>query len=459
MPATKLIKIRKAIMRQIAKIRGFKVILTVVIWMASISMPVNAWSQKPPPGKDWVVVIDAGHGGRDPGTHGANSREKDINLSVALKTGKYISENLRNVKVIYTRDNDTYPGLDERADVANRNKADLFISIHSNWISDKRVTGAETWILGQIKDEANLQLVMKENSVITFEEDYQSKYEGYDPNSAESFIIFSLMQNTFMKQSTEFGSLVQKQFKERVGRRDRGLKQGPLLVLWKTTMPSVLIELGFVSNSDEEKYLMSEQGQDYLASAIFRAFRDYKQAIDNRSDRELSNAGARTGAAPGTSSGSSSGALPDSSSGALPDSSSGAISGASPEPSGGTEEERSVQANTASRVAESFSVQVPAGPVSVSQTAAGNDILFMVQIAAVPREREMRPDEMSGIPEITKIDDGARIKYAAGKFRVYDEAVEYRKTITARFPDAFVIAVKNGKIMPLKEAVAQVKTK
>ena len=429
MPATKLIKIRKAIMRQNAKIRGFKVILTIVVMMASISMPLNGWSQKPPPEKEWVVVIDPGHGGRDPGTHGAKSREKDINLSVALKTGKYISKYLKNVKVIYTRDNDTYPGLDERADVANKNKADLFISIHSNWISDKRVTGAETWVLGQIKDEANLQLVMKENSVITFEEDYQSKYEGYDPNSAESFIIFSLMQNTFLKQSTEFGSLVQKQFKERVGRRDRGIKQGPLIVLWKTTMPAVLIELGFVSNSEEEKYLISEQGQDYLASAIFRAFRDYKQAIDSRSGMENGISQTKDSSVTYT------GAASD------------------------TEEEAvDIQTNAAARVAESFSAQ-PARQNTDPKDVGVNEVFFMVQISAVPRDREMSSDELSGIKEITKVDDGQRIKYAAGKFKVYEQAVEYRKTLTARFPDAFVIAVKNGIIVPLKEAVAEVKTK
>jgi N-acetylmuramoyl-L-alanine amidase len=429
MPATKLIKIRVAVMQQNTKIRGLKDILTAVVMMASIIMPLNGWSQPGTAEKQWVVVIDAGHGGRDPGTHGAKTKEKDINLSVALKTGKYISEYLKNVKVIYTRDDDTFIELDERAAVANRNKADIFISIHSNWISDKRVTGAETWVLGQIKDEANLQLVMKENSVITFEEDYQTKYEGYDPNSVESFIIFSLMQNTYLKQSTEFASLIQKQFKERVGRRDRGLKQGPIIVLWRTTMPSVLVELGYVSNSEEEKFLMSEQGQDYLASAIFRAFREYKQLIDSRSGLENGIARAQSTSAVSAEANSS-----------------------------GEKEAEVIQTNTAARVAESFSGQ-PAGQNTASQAAEGDQVFFMVQISAVPRDREMSKGELSGITEITMIDDGDRIKYAAGKFNVYDEAVEYRRTLTAKFPDAFVIAVKNGSIMPLKEAIAAAKIK
>ena len=375
------------------------------------------------------MVIDAGHGGRDPGTHGARVKEKDINLPVALKTGKYISEYLKDVKVIYTRDDDTFIELDERAAVANRNKADIFISIHSNWISDKRVTGAETWVLGQIKDEANLQLVMKENSVITFEEDYQTRHEGYDPESAESFIIFSLMQNTYLKQSTEFASLIQKQFKERVGRRDRGLKQGPMIVLWRTTMPSVLVELGFVSNSEEEKFLMSEQGQDYLASAIFRAFREYKQVIDSRSGME--NGIARADDVPE------------------------AIAG--PE-SIESENTGIIQTNTAARVAEAFSGRAD-GQTTASQTAAGDQIFFMVQISAIPNDREMSQSKPGGIKDVTRIVDGNRIKYAAGKFSVYEDAVEYRRTLAADFPDAFVIAVKNESIIPLKEAIAAAKIK
>ncbi|MBE0679283.1 MAG: N-acetylmuramoyl-L-alanine amidase, partial [Bacteroidales bacterium] len=257
--------------------------------LATITMPVTLWSQPVPDENEWVVVIDAGHGGKDPGAVGAISKEKDINLAVALKAGKYISDNLRDVKVIYTRIDDTFPGLAERAEVANRHKADVFISIHSNAISDKRFTGAETYVLGQTMDDANLQVAMKENSVITFEKDYKTKYEGFDPNSAESYIIFSLMQNTYLKQSTEFATMIQNQFRDRVGRKDRGVRQAGFVVLWRTTMPSVLVELGFISNPDEEKYLNSSQGQDYLASAIFRAFRDYKQTIDSRSGIKRGN--------------------------------------------------------------------------------------------------------------------------------------------------------------------------
>ncbi len=270
-------------MWQNTKIRGFRSILMSAVIMASITMPFRIAAQHAPPVKEWTVVIDAGHGGKDPGTLGSKSKEKNVALAVALKTGKYISENLKDVRVIYTRDDDTFIGLDERAAIANRNKADIFISIHANGMDDKRPYGSETWVLGQSMDDANLKLAMKENSVITFEEDYETKYEGYDPNSVESFIIFSLMQNTYLKQSTEFASIIQSQFRDRVGRKDRGVKQAGFVVLWRSTMPSVLVELGFLSNAEEEKYLISETGQDFLASAIFRAFRDYKITIDSRS--------------------------------------------------------------------------------------------------------------------------------------------------------------------------------
>jgi N-acetylmuramoyl-L-alanine amidase len=423
MPPAKLIKIRKAVMLQSTKISGAKDILAIAFLLAAITMPHRAWSQATPSPDDWVVVIDAGHGGKDPGTVGLKSKEKNINLAVALKTGQYIKDNLKEVKVIYSRDDDTFIGLAERADVANRNKADIFISIHSNAMNDKRFAGAETWVLGQSKDEANLQLAMKENSVITFEKDYQAKYEGYDPNSVESFIIFSLMQNTYLKQSTEFASMIQDQFRERVGRKDRGVKQAGFVVLWRTTMPSVIVELGFLSNAEEEKYLMSEAGQDYLASAIYRAFRDYKQTIDSRSGLNAN----------------------------------GTVSG---------KPEASVIDDSISKHAaevkkeEETPLPAPVPPLTeIRPEVVTEDIVFMVQISAMPMNKPMSQSQLSGIETVTKIDDGERIKYGAGRFSVYEDAVKYRRNLTLRFPDAFVIAVRNGKIIPLKEGIEAKKIK
>ncbi|MCG8580937.1 MAG: N-acetylmuramoyl-L-alanine amidase [Bacteroidales bacterium] len=233
-----------------------------------------------------TVVIDAGHGGKDPGAVGKTSREKDIVLNVALKLGSYINEYLPDVKVVYTRQKDVFVPLNKRAEIANKSKADLFISIHANAISTPKIYGAETFVLGLHRTKENLEVAKMENSVIVLEEDYTTTYEGFDPNSAESYIIFELMQNIHIDQSIQMASLVQNQFKQRVGRRDRGVKQAGFLVLRKATMPSVLVELGFLTNSSEEKFIASEKGQTYMASAIFRAVRDYKEEFDAKSKME-----------------------------------------------------------------------------------------------------------------------------------------------------------------------------
>ncbi|NJM14917.1 MAG: N-acetylmuramoyl-L-alanine amidase [Bacteroidales bacterium] len=230
-----------------------------------------------------TVVIDAGHGGKDPGALGEHVTEKEIVLSIALKLGKYIEEGIDDVKVIYTRTEDVFVPLHERAEIANKNKADLFISIHANANDSKTVSGTETYTMGLHKSQDNLEVAKLENSVIYLEEDYSANYEGFDPSSPESYIIFSLLQNIHMDQSLGFASYVQEQFRERALRKDRGVKQAGFLVLWQTSMPSILIETGFVTNSKEEEYLSSSTGQDYLASAIYRAFKDYKQAIETKS--------------------------------------------------------------------------------------------------------------------------------------------------------------------------------
>jgi N-acetylmuramoyl-L-alanine amidase len=235
------------------------------------------------PDKKWVIVIDAGHGGKDPGALGSYSREKDITLAVALKTGEYIEQNLKNVNVVYTRKNNTFVEVSERANIANKNKADLFISIHANWAPSKKIQGAETFVMGLAKDEANLQVAMKENEVILLESDYSTKYENFDPKSPESYVMFTLMQNVYQEQSTLLASKIQSQFREKVNRNDRGVKQAGFWVLYMTTMPSVLVETGFITHPTEEKFMNSKEGQDYLASAIYRACREYISETDSRS--------------------------------------------------------------------------------------------------------------------------------------------------------------------------------
>lgn len=228
-----------------------------------------------------VIVIDAGHGGHDPGTLGKSTKEKDVVLKIALKLGKYIEENLPGVKVLYTRKTDKYIEFQDRADVANKNQADLFISIHANSIVGANAYGTETYVMGLHKDKSNFEVAKRENSVILMDENYKAKYEGFDPKSPESYILFSLNQSAYQENSLRFAQKIEDQFKNRVGRSSRGVKQAGFLVLWMTTTPSVLVETGFLSNQKEEGFLNSDKGQDLIASGIYRAFKDYKTEIES----------------------------------------------------------------------------------------------------------------------------------------------------------------------------------
>ncbi|MDX9725620.1 MAG: N-acetylmuramoyl-L-alanine amidase [Bacteroidales bacterium] len=341
--------------------------------------------------KTWVVVIDAGHGGKDPGALGSKSREKDINLSIALKTGSYLEKNIKNIKVLYTRKTDLFVGLKERAEFANKNKADLFISIHANAMpANRNIKGAETFIMGPSKDDQNLEVAMKENEAIVYEDDYTTKYEGFDPKSPESYIIFSLMQNVFREQSTEFASQVQSQFKNRAGRIDRGVKQDAFWVLYMTSMPSVLIETGFLTNPDEEKYLASEEGQDYLASAIYRATRDYISELERKS--QVSNF-----------------------------------------------------ASVPGKVTEDTLV--------TEEKKAEVKPVFMVQIKISREKLETKPENFNGIADVKAIQAEDHYKYATGSFSSFSEAAEHSRVIRKLYRDAFVIAVKDNKVLPLQEAI------
>ena len=236
------------------------------------------------------VVIDAGHGGHDSGCLGSKSKEKDIALKIALKLGDYIEENYPDVKVIYTRDKDVFIELHERATIANNAKADLFICIHANSacyfdkkkkkeMCNKETKGAETWVMGLNKSEANLEVSKRENEVVLLEKDYTKQYDGFDPNSPEANIIFSLYQNAFLDQSLKMASYIQQEFTKN-GRNNRGVKQAGFLVLYKTTMPSILVETGFLSHPDEERYLNSDKGQTETAQAIYHAFKSYKHSVE-----------------------------------------------------------------------------------------------------------------------------------------------------------------------------------
>jgi N-acetylmuramoyl-L-alanine amidase len=227
-----------------------------------------------------TVVIDAGHGGKDPGTHGKYVKEKDVVLKVALELGKTIKENYPNVKVYYTRMSDKFVELHDRAGLANRNHADLFISIHCNANPSRSIYGTETYAMGLHTSEGNLDVAKRENSVIYLEDDHQENYGGFDPDSPMAHILMANYQSAYLDNSLRFASKIEKQFQNRTGRKSRGVKQAGFVVLWKSAMPSVLVEIGFLSNAAEEKYLKEKTGQIQIASGIYRAFREYKEEME-----------------------------------------------------------------------------------------------------------------------------------------------------------------------------------
>lgn len=349
---------------------------------------IKAEGDPVPFNKITTIVIDPGHGGHDPGALGMRAKEKDIVLRIALKLGKYIEDNLPDVKVIYTRNKDVFIPLFERADIANRNKADLFISIHANASPKKYIYGSETYVMGEDKNDQNFEVAKAENSVILMEEDYTTKYEGFDPNSIESYIIFNLVQQTHLNQSLNIAGKIQNQFREKARRTDRGVKQAGFLVLWRTSMPSILVESGYISHPDEEKFLNSDVGQDYLASAIFRAFRDYKQEIDNSSNL------------------------------------------ISVMKTDETEKDKN----------------------SLVATPPALKIYYKVQLFSSKNQLKLTDTVFNKYPYVEEFYSRKWYKYTSGIYPTYDEASSGLIKIKENYPDAFIIAVKEGQIIPLSEA-------
>ena len=246
----------------------------MLLMLVLIVLPVMA-------DKAYTVVLDAGHGGKDPGAVGKISQEKDLNLSLVLEMGRLLNEQYPDVKVVYTRSTDVFIPLQTRADIANKNNADLFISIHTNASESKDAKGVETFILGTEKMEKNLDVAMRENAVMKLEADYKTTYQGFDPNSIDSYIMFELMQNSYMDQSLQFATQVQKHFVGHLNRSDRGVRQAAFWVLLKSACPSILFEMGFISNKDEEEYLNQPEAMTAMAQALVSAFGAYthKQAV------------------------------------------------------------------------------------------------------------------------------------------------------------------------------------
>lgn len=386
-------------------------ILYIGICLGLLTSPFCSGSAE---AKDFVVVIDAGHGGHDPGAIGKISKEKNINLNVALKLGKQIQKNCPDVKVVYTRTRDVFIPLNRRAEIANDAKADLFISIHTNALAKNRTAkGASTWTLGLAKSDANLEVAKRENSVILYESDYKTRYAGFNPNSAESYIIFEFMQDKYMSQSVHLASLVQKHFRNTCRRVDRGVHQAGFLVLKASAMPSILVELGFISTPEEERYLNTESGTTTLANGIFRAFLTYKREQEIRLN------------------GSSQTILPED----------------IPQPE--EEKETAPSAGTTPKTEEK----------TVAAQTEDNGPVFKIQILTSSRPLAKNDKRLKGLKNVDYYQEGGLYKYTYGASSDYNKVLRTKRSITAQFKDAFIIAFKNGKKMNVNAAINEFKNK
>lgn len=396
----------------------------ICLWLLSSPLCIsNSWA------KDFVVVIDAGHGGHDPGAVGKISKEKNINLNVALKLGNMIKKNCDDVKVIFTRTKDVFIPLNRRAEIANNAKADLFISIHTNALANNRTAkGASTWTLGLAKSDANLAVAQRENSVILYESDYKTRYAGFNPNSAESYIIFEFMQDKYMEQSVHLASLIQKQFRHTCKRVDRGVHQAGFLVLKASAMPSILVELGFISTPEEERYLNSEEGTGTLAKGIYRAFLTYKK------EHEIRLTGvSRT-------------IIPDDE-----EMSENELAAQQPK-----EEKPDSAPDQTELVAQAKPQQ---RPITVESATNSGEITFKIQILTSSSPLTKNDKRLKGLKDVDYYKEKGLYKYTYVASTDYNKVLRNKRAITDKFKDAFIIAFRDGEKMNINAAIAEFKKK
>ena len=373
--------------------------------------------------RNFTLVIDAGHGGHDAGALGAMSKEKNINLNVALAFGRYVEANCPDVKVVYTRKTDVFVTLHERANIANRNKADLFVSIHTNALpKGKQARGLETYTLGMNRAEENFDVAKRENAVILYEKDYKQRYEGFDPNSSESYIMFEFLQDKNMAQSVELAKMVQKRTCASANRTNKGVRQAGFLVLRETSMPSCLIELGFITTFSEEQYLNTKQGVDALGYGIYQAFVDYRNKFD-KSITVPFRIGERM-------------IEPQQSPQELVKDNTEQMPKQQGDETNGKEEQKESTADTR---------QNDGAPV------------FKIQFLTATGKIRNGDKRLKGIAEYDYYVDGKTYKYTVGCSENYNEIYRLRKTILYKFPQAFIIAFKNGERIDVVEAIREYK--
>jgi len=381
-----------------------------VILMAATMPPVT-------PPAQFTVVLDAGHGGSDPGNLGTGrykKTEKDISLDVTKLVGKYIEENYPEIKLIYTRKGDTFPTLHNRVEIANGANADLFISIHCNSAENKAAFGTESFVMGLHKTEESLKTAMRENASIFLEKDHEKTYNGFDPKDPDTYIILSMRENAYLDHSISLAKKVQDQFRTRAGRKDRGVKQAGHYVTSFTNMPAILVELGFLSNTEEEDYLHSEDGQTYMASAIYRAFKEFMEKTNSKKDSKDNSATVET-----------------------------------PKKQEPKSENPIVKNEPVKET-----VKVTDSPIIWKEVDKG--IKYQVQILSSPKPLDKKSSDFKGLEKVESYILSGVHKYLVGSTKSFKEAKKMQDHLRSMgFKDAFVVAFENGQRVDLSKAIAQ----
>lgn len=390
---------------------------------------------------NFTVTIDAGHGGKDPGAIGSFAKEKNINLAVALKVGKLIESRYSDVKVVFTRKTDVFIPLEERASIANNAHSNLFLCIHTNSSPSPAASGAETYTLGLAKTQANMNVARRENAVILLEDNYKQKYQGFNPNSTDSYIMFEYMQDKYIDRSVQFASDIQTQFSQKANRADRGVRQAGFWVLHRTSMPAVLVEVGYISNRSEEEYITSEEGQAHLAEAIVSAFGKFKHEHERRSgkmvvatDKDDTLTVAKKEAA----------SKPDS------------VRQESTTPrSTKKKRKKAVQPVVAETPKQEAVIPQKAAPVMVDADA----LIFKVQFFTSPTKLHKNSTKLKGVEDASFYREQNSYKYTTAESTDYSQVVTSFKQILKTFPDAFIVAFKGEQKVPLQDAIKQWKKK
>ncbi len=386
----------------------YKILCVLLAFIFLFPIFIHAKESNSP--KEMTVVIDPGHGGKDPGAVGRISKEKDIVLEIAILLRDFINNAYNDVNVILTREDDSFVELFKRAEIANKNNADLFISLHINGSSNRRANGTETFVMGLHTSKENLEVAKKENAVILKEEDYEDRYGGFDPNDPESHIIFSLFQDAHLNQSLFMSQLVQENFANKLPLTNRGVKQAGFLVLWQTTMPSVLVEAGFISNAEEEKLLNTSETQEKIAYSIFNAFSKYRKYYQD-DDIDIAE-----------------------------------------------KDFSEILADEAS-ASKTTQTSIEKENISVTEPKSESSIIFKVQIATSSRKIETIPQNFKSHKnvEVYLLDNIYR--YTIGTETNYDKILQLRSDLSKDFPDCFVVAFKNGERISIQEAKKELNIK